>query len=113
MERRIKIALEFLKDGHYFSVGEIRLGVKESNIVEVTGWSKYTNLTNLSKDKCLKELMELKSQFASMVDSSQDLRVFIENKSIEYSFFYDDDDKGSTLVCSERYGVVSWDIDLK
>jgi len=113
MEGRIKIALEFLKNGQYFSVGEIRLGVKKSNIVEVTGWSKYTNITNLSKDKCLKELTEIKSQFARMVDSSQDLRVFIENKSLEYSFFYDDDEKGSTLICSERYGVVEWDIELK
>ncbi len=113
MERRIKIALEFLKDGHYFSVGDLRLGVKGSDIVVVTGWSKYTNFTDLSKEKCLKELMEIKSQFASMVDSSQDLRVFIENKSIEYSFAYDDHEKGSTPICSERYGVVEWDIDLK
>ncbi len=113
MEKRIKIALEFLKDGHYFSVGDIRLGVKESNIVEVTGWSKYTKSTDLSKDKCLKELSELKDLFASMVDSSKDLSEFIENKSLEFSFFYDDDEKGSTAVCSERYGVVSWDMDLK
>ena len=39
MENKIKIALEFLKDGQSFKVGDLRLGMNGSNTLTVTGFA--------------------------------------------------------------------------
>ena len=112
MEKRIKTALEFLKDGQSFTVGELRLDVEESGIIEVTGWSQFKNFSNLTKQQSLKELEEIKSLFYKMVDISIDLRNFIGGKSIKFNLYFDDYGKGSIGICSEKDGKVKWEIEL-
>ena len=113
MENRIKIALEFLKDGQSFTVGDLRLGMSSSNLLTVTGWSQYSNFSNLTKGNSLNELSEIKDIFSNMVAASDDLKRFIIDKSIEYILCYDDGGKASIDICSEIDEVVKWKVELK
>ena len=113
MENRIKIALEFLKDGQAFTIGDLRLGMSGSNLLTVTGWSQYLNFSNITKVNSLNELAEIKDIFSDMVTVSHDLKRFIVNKSIEYILCYDDGGKASIDICSEIDGVVKWKVELK
>ena len=113
MEGRIKTALEFLKDGQSFTVGELKLGVEQEGVLEVTGWSQYKNFENLTKQQSLKELEEIKALFYKMVNVSKDLKNFIENKSIEFNLYFDDYGKGSIGICSEKDKILAWEADLK
>lgn len=112
MENRIKIALEFLKDGQSFSVGNLRLGMSSSNLLTVIGWSQYLNFSNLTKANSLSELTEIKNIFSDMIAASDDLRRFIVDKSIEYVLCYDDGGKASIDICSEMDGVINWKVEL-
>ena len=113
MENRIKIALDFLKDGQSFSIGDLRLGMNGLDVLTVTGWSHYMNFSNLTKVNSLNELAEIKDMFSDMVAVSDDLKRFIVNKSIEYIVCYDDGGKASIDICSEIDGVVKWKLELK
>lgn len=112
MENRIKIALEFLKDGQSFTVGDLRLGMSGSNLLTVTRWSQYLNFSNLTRGNSLNELAEIKEIFSDMVATSDDLKKFIVDKSIEYIFCYDDGGKASIDICSEIDGVIKWKVEL-
>lgn len=111
MEDRIKTAVEFLKDGQSFKVGDLRLGVEKPGGVYVTGWSAYNNLENLTKQIALKELQEIKDLFQKMVDISPELKVFIEDRSIEFNLAFDYA-QGAIGVCSEKEGKIIWEADL-
>ena len=109
---RIKTVVDFLKDGQSFSVEDLRLGV-EGRTITVTGWSQYTNIRDLTKNRSLKELEEIKTLFLRMVDISKELRTFILNKEIEFNLYFDDYGKGSIIVCSEKQGAVKWEMELR
>ena len=113
MENRIKIALEFLKDGQSFTVGDLRLGMNGSNLLAVTGWSQYLNFSNITKASSLNELADIKGIFSDIVTASDDLKKFIADKHIEYILCYDDGGKASIDICSEIDGVVKWQVKLK
>lgn len=112
MEVRIRTALEFLKDGQSFTVGEIRLGAEKPGVIEVTGWSQYTNFANLTKQQCLRELEEIKELFYKMVDASSELKDFTKDKSAEFTLCFDDYGKGSIAICSQKDQELNWEIDL-
>jgi len=112
MENRIEIALEFLKNGQSFTVGDLRLGMSGSNLLTVTGWSQYLNFSNLTRGNSLSELAEIKECFSDMVATSDDLKKFIVDKSIEYILCYDDGGKASIDICSEIDGVIKWKVEL-
>ncbi|WP_256005215.1 hypothetical protein [Pedobacter deserti] len=113
MENRIKIALEFLKDGQSFTVGNLRFSIDNSNLLTITAWSKYLTFSNLTKANSLSELTEIKSIFSNMIAASNDLKRFITDKSIEYVLCYDDGGKASIDICSEVDGVVKWKVELR
>ncbi|GAB1447368.1 hypothetical protein MASR2M44_03610 [Bacteroidota bacterium] len=112
MENRIKTALEFLKDGQSFSVGDLRLGIDSYSCIVVTGWSQYSTFTNLTKKSSMQELEEIKSLFAEMLHSSVELQKFAEKRCIEYVLSFDDYGKASIDICSEKNGVLKWQIEL-
>lgn len=113
MHNRIKIAIEFLKDYQSFSVGNLRLSINELGDIEVTGWSQYTSLHNLTKIKALEELEQIKSLFTEMLSASSELIKFIEGRSIKYNLWFDDYGKASITICSERNNIVHWEINLE
>lgn len=113
MEKRLKTAIAFLKDKESFRVGDLLLAINEAEGMQVTGWSQYTNIRNLSKAICLEELSEVKQIFSDMLSSSEELRMFVIDKEIEYHLNYDDNGKASISICSEKHQVLKWYIDLK
>jgi len=113
MANNIKTALEFLKDGQSFNVGDLRLGIDSSSgYFKVIGWSQYVNFTNLTKKNSLKELEDIKAIFFEMVNASIELKNFIQNKPMEFILCFDDYGKASIDICSERNGVIKWEIEL-
>jgi hypothetical protein len=108
---KIKIAIDFLKDGLSFRVGDLRLGVQEDNKLTVTGWTQYSNLDNLNKYYALIEFEEVKSIFLSMLEVSLELKEFIKNKTIQYNLAYDYG-MGGVGICSEENGVFTWEYEL-
>jgi len=112
MEERVRTALEFLKDGQSFTVGELRLGAEKLGVLEVTGWSQYTNFANLTKRQCLRELEEIKARFYGMVNVSSELNDFVKDKLIEFNLCFDDYGKGSIWICSEKNGIIKWEADF-
>jgi hypothetical protein len=109
---RIKTAVEFLNDGQSFKVGDLRLGMNGKNDMYVTGWSQYLNLENLTRSQALKELDEIKSLFKQMLDVSQELKAFIQDKKIKYNLAFNYG-MGAIDTCSEKDGVVEWGMEVK
>ena len=109
---RIKTAVAFLNNGQSFKVCDLRLGMNGKNDMYVTGWSQFLNLENLTRSQALKELNAIKSLFKQMVDLSQELEAFIQDKRIEYNHAFNYG-MGAICICSEKEGVVEWGTDLK
>jgi len=112
MKERIKTAVEFLRDGQSFKVGNLRLGMNSTHEMYVTGWSHYLNIANLTKHKALKELDEIKNLFGQMLQSSEELKRFILDKQITYNLAFDYG-MGAIGICSEKNGKVEWETELK
>lgn len=113
MDSRLELAVDFLKEGQSFTVGDLRLELEDNNRFVVIGWSQYLNFTNLTKTISLKELSEIKIIFSDMLEDSQELKKFVAGKSIEYRLCFDDGGKASLDICNEKEGVIEWVIDLK
>jgi hypothetical protein len=108
---RIKTAIEFLKDGLPFKVGELYLGMSESNILNVTGASQYKHLENVTKHGVLEELEEIKFLFEKMLSVSTELKNFVSDKKIKFNLDFDYG-MGDIRICSEIDGVLKWEVDI-
>jgi hypothetical protein len=113
MSNRIKTAIEFLKDNQSFLVDDLRLSVNQADDIEVTGWSQYTNLKNLTKAKSLEELEEIKILFLNMREDSPELEIFLKERNVIFNLWFDDYGKASIEICSEKNDVVYWLLDLE
>lgn len=110
---RIKVAVEFLKDGKSFTVGGLRLGIVGKDDLSVTGWSPSIDFGSVTKGQSIKELEDIKILFMEMVYNSIELRDFIEGKNVEYFLYFDDYGKASIPICSEIDGVIYFDAEIK
>lgn len=108
IQNQIKTAIEFLKDNQPFKIGNIRLSISALNVIEVTGWSQYIYLKNISKSIATEDLKNLKSEFFTILNSSLELQSFIKNKEIKFNLWFNDNNKASIEICSEQYGLISW-----
>lgn len=110
IKKGIKTAVEFLRDGQSFKVGDLRLDMCDSDLLIVRGCSRNMNFSNINRINSLEELAEIRDVFFNMVFVSNDLKMFISDKEIEYILSYDDGGKTSIDICSERNGIVQWQI---
>lgn len=106
MKKKISKALHFLSKGQPCIIDRLRLEIYKNEIIKVIGWSKYKNFTNLTKQQCRKELEEIKIDFNQIVENSVEFKDFIQNKSIEFSLYFDDYGKGSIEICIEKNGII-------
>lgn len=109
---KIKIAVDFLKEGQPFTVGELNFSIVEKYTFKVTGWSQFSYFENLTKNQSIKELNEIKILFEKMVNASNELKSFIKGMNIIYELYFDDYGKGSIPICLEKKGVIEWEIDV-
>ncbi|TXJ22929.1 MAG: hypothetical protein E6Q24_19525 [Chitinophagaceae bacterium] len=110
---RMLAAIDFLRNGQSFNIGNIRLGISDLGGIEVAGWSQFKNIENLTKSFSLRELQDLKDEFNEILLSSPSLKTFIKNKNIEFALYFDDYGKASIAICSERDGVLKWCLNLE
>lgn len=110
--RRLKNAIEFLKDNKSFKVGDLLLDSKDSISITVTGWTEFNHLKNLTKRQALKELNEIKELFTQLVTTSKNFADFSQNKMIKYCLGYDTG-KGGIQICSEQNAKLVWDYQLR
>jgi hypothetical protein len=111
MGDRIKNAIEFLKDGLPFKVGELYFGIDDSNYLNITGASKFIHLQNITKRTALRELNEIKSLFEEMVLSSVDLKDFIRDKQLKFNLDFDYG-MGDIRICTEKSGILKWEAEI-
>jgi len=109
---RIIAAIEFLKDGQTFKLGDLTLGRTSGGDILVTGWTDYLDLQNLTKRAALTELKETKELFNKLILFSSDLKEFTTDKRIEYHLAYEDSGKAGIGVCYEVGGQLTWIIEL-
>lgn len=108
---RIKDAIILLSDGYPSKVGDLTFVCDNQNNFFISGWVESFELKNISKIRALNELTETKQFFSKMIAVSNDLKMFIENRNIEYSLCYNYG-MGSLELCRERNGNIEWTIEL-
>jgi hypothetical protein len=104
---KIKYAILNLKEGNYFTVGDLTFHCRNDNHFLVAGWTVYRHLENLSQKQALKELNKIKDIFKEMVESSQEFAEFVKGKTIEYNLGYDYG-MGGRDICCEINGNIKW-----
>ncbi len=109
--RRIRTAIEFLKDKTPFRVGDLYMGIDQSGFLNITGASQSIDLKNITERGALQELEELKTIFWKMVSISPELKAFTSDKKIKFNLDFDYG-MGDTRICSEIDGVVEWNVKM-
>src|ERR1700724_2863566 len=99
-EFRVETAIEFMKEGRSFPIGNLRFGINDTGNIEVAGWSNYLEFSNLTKDRSTEELNNTKSLFFRIVNTFPKLKEFIKGKDIEYRLYFNDAGKTSITICS-------------
>lgn len=110
---RILTAIDFLREGQSFNIGNVRLSISDFDGIEVAGWSQFRNIENLTQSSSLKEMQDLKSEFNEMLLNCPALEDFMKNKIVEFALYFDDYGKVSIAICSEKNGVVKLSLNLK
>jgi hypothetical protein len=112
LKHRLKTAIILLTDGHSFKVGDLTFSSNYSNHLLITGWTLSNGLENVTKEKALTELNEIKELFKQMLAVSPELADFIKNREIEYCLGYEYG-MGGLEICNETNGKIKWTTTLE
>ncbi len=112
IKSRIELALDFLKDGEGFTIGDLRLNPIDDSLLQVIGFSNYYTPQHLTKAKAIEELNDTKRIFQELVKASADLKKFIETKKVEYHLALEYGKGTSMLICKESEGNFKWETEL-
>lgn len=114
MLEKIKNTIKLIKEGFPLCrIGDLYFSLKDQHQLHITDNSSYLHLEYITKQIALQELDEIKNIFIKIVNYSDDIKLFIENKKIVFNLDYDDGGKTSIKVCSEQDGIITWHIDLE
>ena len=111
MNNRIEIAVEMLKEGRSFKLGDILLSASE-DVMHVTSQTRSFSLDTMSQASALRELSEIKGLFEKMISKSSNLSEFAANKSLEFILTISAG-MSNQPVCREHNGEVIWESALK
>lgn len=112
LKHRINNAIVLLTDGHPFRVGDLTFGAKDKFHFSVTGWTHCNDLKNLTEQRALTELSEIKVLFKEMTTVSPELADFIKDRQVHYSLGYDYG-MGSLEICNETDGQIKWTTEIE
>jgi len=110
--QRLTIAASLVNEGRSMRVGDIRLGAEPPDVLTVTGWTRSSSLENLTRTEALAELAEIKLLFDEMVAICPNLLELAGKRWVEFCLGYDYG-MGAVGVCSERNGIITWEVELK
>ncbi|MCB9055868.1 MAG: hypothetical protein H6549_08365 [Chitinophagales bacterium] len=104
-ERIWKIA-----DGVPLKLDNFTIKINDNGRLLVTGWTDTIYFENITKEKIIQELKELKDHYKKLADSFPDLVALINsnNLNIEFHLQFDDNGKASIGLCSEINGQINW-----
>ena len=77
----------------------------ENNILEVTGWSNYTNIRFLRKEEAIRELSLIKETALKLIKSNKELQKPFDK--IEFRLALSDG-MASIIVCEEVDNKIIW-----
>jgi hypothetical protein len=99
-----------IADGIPLRLDNCTIRINGNGRLLVTGWTDIIYFENITKDKVIQELNELKNNFKALSESFPDLATLIEsnNLTIEYHMQYDDNGKAGIGLCSEIDGQINW-----
>lgn len=108
MDNRIDRVIEYLKKNETIVIEGLKLTPNDSSELEISGWSSYLDLRNITRTIAIQELQNLKLAFSEMVQASANLSTFISNRRVRYILYYDDGGKASVKLCEEKDGKIEW-----
>lgn len=87
-QERAKTLVQFLRDGKFFKIDNLRIGMNNISSLYVTGWSQTQSLKCLTKNQAMGELMNIKMLFRKMINESSELQDFIKDKNMRYNLAF-------------------------
>lgn len=105
IERIWKIA-----DGIPLRLDNCTIRINDNGSLLVTGWTDTIYFENITKEKVIQELNDLKDNFKKLSDAFPDLTTIINSNSlnIEFHMQFDDNGKAGVGLCSEVGGQLNW-----
>jgi len=112
-DENIRKRIWLIADGIPLKLDSMTIRTSDSGKLLVTGWTNTINFGNISKEKILQELDDLKSSFSDLSKKFPDLYDIVNGNDliIEYHMAYDDSGKAGIGLCSEIEGRLNWYID--
>lgn len=112
-EENIRSRIWLVADGIPLKLDNMTIRTNDSGKLLVTGWTSTIHFKNISKERILHELDDLKSSFSDLSKSFTELTDIVKGNdlTIEYHMAYDDSGKTGIGLCSEIEGKLNWYID--
>ena len=114
MSSRLETAVDFLLEGTSppFKIGDLRIGLKEDKTLYVTGWTRSSSIENMTKNRAIGELEEIKQIFEKMIASSDRLHRLVQESGVEFNLAFDYG-MGAIGICTERKNTIEWLIEMR
>jgi hypothetical protein len=99
-----------IADGITLRLDNCTIRISDNGRRLVTGWTDTIYFENITKNKVIQELNELKDNFKTLSESLPDLVTLFDsnNLTIEFHMQFDDNGKAGIGLCSEIDGQINW-----
>ena len=99
-----------IADGIPLRLDNCTIRISDNGRLLVTGWTDTIYFENITKNKVIQKLNELKDNFKTLSESLPDLVTLFDsnNLTIEFPMQFDDNGKAGIGLCSEIDGQINW-----
>jgi hypothetical protein len=107
--KQLNQRIMLIPDGFPLILENMTVRVERTGKLLVFGWTQTHYLENISKDKILTELDNLKNDFSILLQQFAELRSLIELNNLKVEFHIDwNEGKNGIGICSEIDGIINW-----
>ncbi len=99
-----------IADGVPLRLDNMTIRINDTGKLMVTGWTNTTYFENITRDKVLQELADLKTSYLELTHSFGELNEIVRsnNLDVEFHMAYSDSGKSGIGLCSEIDGNLNW-----
>jgi hypothetical protein len=99
-----------IPDGIPLMLDDMTIRATDSGKLLVTGWTSTIHFVNITRERILMELDDLKNSYSELSMSFNELNDIVTNNNltIEYHVAYDEAGKIGIGLCSEIDGKLNW-----
>ena len=99
-----------IPDGIPLRLDNCTIRISDNGRLLITGWTDTIYFENITKDKVMQELNELKDNFKTLSKLAPDLVALIDNinLTVEFHMQFNDNGKAGIGLCSEIDGQLNW-----